>query len=585
MSHKHFATRIALLVALLAALSTSPSQAADPFYLNLLRDGKAAHARGELEDAIWNLRVACFGMLDEPALLAEGLVALSLAQSDAGSTETLATVDRLLQVETQFGGYSSATLASDTRSRFENLIYRRVDPSRLTGLAAFAALSERREREAMAAAGPDQLRGILEERIAREPQNAEWHRRLADLEVAQGRPTAAVNSLNTLLALSPGDPVLRCERFRTAVEAGRCDLAVPDLASCPAEASEVGLALPILTCFTAQSSWQEASDYLQTLPAGVRSTSRIRKAEKEVDRELRTLARAQPEPAPQSSTPMEYEAEPADAPQATVSQDTAPIPEPEVATEPSTTEPEPQPAPCERFRRSARNGACTGLMSDLATCSEAALERTIAPVVMKCYVDASEWHAALSFAEMLPPQVRGLSKIRKLEGRATKRVEAMSEPTAILPDVEATDPEASQNPTTPTAQPSPVRSADEPTPAELENATRALTRARTSNEITRAYALTSKLALDYPTHPQSNLLAAQGAYRAAQWGQAVTFFEASGGPTDAEPLLLFYYAVALYETGNPRQAATLIDRALPQIRRTPFVDSYVARINTAAGRN
>jgi tetratricopeptide (TPR) repeat protein len=606
LSHKHFATRIALLAALLAALATSPSEAADPFYVNLLRDGKAAQARGELDAAIWNLRVACFGMLDEPALLAEGLVQLSLAQSDAGSAETLTTVDRLLDVETQFGGYTAARLSSDTKGRFENLIYRRVDPARLAGLTAFAALTERRERETMAAAGPDQLRMMLEDRLAGDPSNAEWLRQLANLETAQGRPAAAVTSLSALLALSPNDPLLRCERFRTAVEAGRCDLAVPDVTSCPAESTEATLALPLLSCITAQSSWQEASDYLQTLPAAVRSTSKIRKAEKEVNRQLRTLARMQePEAVPESPAPTgDLEAEALDISDATASEQPAieeTTPEESAPAdddlEATLTEPSPQPDPCERFRRSARNGACTGLMSELATCSEAALERAIAPKVMKCYADASEWHAALSFAQMLPPQVRGLSKIRKIEGRATKQVEAQTQQTEEPASNEATAPESTQTDDAQTAnaqpantqitnsQPDPVRSADAPTPTALDNATRTLASARTSNEITRAYALTSKLALDYPTHPQSNLLAAQGAYRAAQWDKAVAFFKASGGPTDTDPLLLFYYAVSLYETGNPRQAATLLDRALPRIRRTPFVDSYVARINTAAGRN
>ncbi len=615
------------LVLLLGALATGTAQAADPFYLNLLRDGKAAQTRGDLETAIWDLEVACFGLLDEPALLAEGLVHLALAQTDDGSPAAAATIERLLNLESGFSGYSQASLASDAKARFEDLLYRRLDPSRLAGLEAFDALTERREQEAFMAAGPDQRRIILAGRLAAEPASVVWLRMLADLETAQSLPGAAMPHLSALLALTPGDPLLLCERFRSATASGRCDIILTDLSSCPVEAGEAARALPILDCFTAQSSWQEATDYLQTLGPGVRSSSKIRKAEKQITRELRTQNKAEAkalalaeaealagddtetdsaafdsgtevqtppafdpehrtEAIPDTATPTEAPAElpvelPADAPVDLVESETI-------------SEAAPPPDPCEHFRVSARNGACAGLMNDLAICPDAAIERAIAPAIMKCYVNSSSWDAALAFAETLPPQVRTLSKIQKFERRATKQAnkqaeraaaEAASDSTVDSPPVIPSEVSAGDeppvipgvvegSPDSGSASARDDKRENPPTPSELEDATRLL-----------ATAVTSKLALENPTHPESNLLAAQGAYRAAQWDKAVAFFRASGGPTSTEPLLLFYYAISLYETGNPSQAATLLDQALPSIRRTPFVESYVARINAAAGRN
>ena len=64
---------------------------------------------------------------------------------------------------------------------------------------------------------------------------------LADLESAEGQPGAALPHLTALLARSPTDNALRCERFQTAMQAGRCDVALADLDSCTVPASSPDL--------------------------------------------------------------------------------------------------------------------------------------------------------------------------------------------------------------------------------------------------------------------------------------------------------------------------------------------------------
>jgi hypothetical protein len=86
-----------------------PLAAADPFYLDLLRDGGHAFDRGDHATAVRHLRLACFGMLDEPKMLGECLSRLALAQDKAGDVDGFhETFSRLVEVEERFQGYSQA---------------------------------------------------------------------------------------------------------------------------------------------------------------------------------------------------------------------------------------------------------------------------------------------------------------------------------------------------------------------------------------------------------------------------------------------------------------------------------------------
>ncbi|MCL4838034.1 MAG: hypothetical protein KJ058_08725, partial [Thermoanaerobaculia bacterium] len=94
---------LSLLALALVAAAAAPVLAArpvDPFYLDLLREGERALARGDARAAARDLRLACFGLLDEPPALAGCLGRLLLAQQAAGSGEdAAATAARLVEVE------------------------------------------------------------------------------------------------------------------------------------------------------------------------------------------------------------------------------------------------------------------------------------------------------------------------------------------------------------------------------------------------------------------------------------------------------------------------------------------------------
>jgi hypothetical protein len=110
---------VAAAVVLLAALPPSASQAADDFYRSRLQDGRLAFQTGSPAEAADLLRVACFGLMDQPELLSEGLVWLVLAQQKLGlGPETDATLRRFLDVEKRFGP-TRRSFSAETRKAFK----------------------------------------------------------------------------------------------------------------------------------------------------------------------------------------------------------------------------------------------------------------------------------------------------------------------------------------------------------------------------------------------------------------------------------------------------------------------------------
>jgi tetratricopeptide (TPR) repeat protein len=117
----------------------------DPFYQSLLREGIQEHELGNFAAAVRTLRLACFGMLDEPVTLGGCLVRLALAQdrNDDGDG-FLETFRRLSEVEERFQGYTRASLTPELRADLERRLVARVPAAALRSVAAFRALADRK---------------------------------------------------------------------------------------------------------------------------------------------------------------------------------------------------------------------------------------------------------------------------------------------------------------------------------------------------------------------------------------------------------------------------------------------------------
>ena len=136
----HRSFRTATLGGLLLFVALA-AQAANPFYLRLLRQGTDAYNRRDFAVAERQLRVACFGFLDEPELLAEGLVRLGLAQVSVGDTSGFTeTFQRIAEIEERFGGYDKAQIQSDVRDAFQRSVLKVVPRVTLLAHPAIAGL-------------------------------------------------------------------------------------------------------------------------------------------------------------------------------------------------------------------------------------------------------------------------------------------------------------------------------------------------------------------------------------------------------------------------------------------------------------
>jgi hypothetical protein len=166
---------------------------------------------------------------------------------------------------------------------------------------------------------------------------------------------------------------------------------------------------------------------------------------------------------------------------------------------------------------------------------------------------------------------------------AVKPTPAPASPIAALPP-QASDPAPTKSPgpAAGAAKPAAPPPADKPlTDAErkkLDQARQLLAEQRPSKELRQAFELARAVADAHPGSREAQLLAAEGAYRISRWNDAAAYFKRGGDPGDEQPERLFYMAVALYESGDTTAAAAALKRSLPNLQRTPYVESYMHKI-------
>ncbi|MEA2558501.1 MAG: hypothetical protein QOH06_5 [Acidobacteriota bacterium] len=157
-------TTVILLTLTLLALPVSAAFAAvDPFYQSLLREGTLAFDRGDYAASSRTLRIACFGMLDEPKALAGCLSRLALAQDRTDDGEGFQdTFRRLAEVEERFQAYTGAELPAETRAALEQRLVVRIPVATLRSIPVFRPLADRKEALSAKPADPKPRRGQAE---------------------------------------------------------------------------------------------------------------------------------------------------------------------------------------------------------------------------------------------------------------------------------------------------------------------------------------------------------------------------------------------------------------------------------------
>jgi len=146
--------RILVLLALILPASALFA-AVDPFYQSLLREGALQYDRGDYAASSRTLRIACFGMLDEPKALAGCLSRLALAQDRTDDAEGFQdTFRRLAEVEERFQAYTGAELPAETRAALEQRLVARIPAATLRSIPVFRPLADRKEAESAQSSRP-----------------------------------------------------------------------------------------------------------------------------------------------------------------------------------------------------------------------------------------------------------------------------------------------------------------------------------------------------------------------------------------------------------------------------------------------
>jgi tetratricopeptide (TPR) repeat protein len=539
------AAMLAAAAGVLGLAGTPAARAAtDPFYLDLMRDGMQAYDRGDYTTAAKQLRLACFGVLDDPERLAGCLTRLGLAQAAAGNTDAFReTFRRIVEVEDRFAAYTKTDLSPEVRAAFEQRALAAVPASTLDAIPAWKALLGRKLEAQIAQLPPRERRRQLEERLAREPRSIALNLMLVDLDLAEGKSSPALARAEATVALAPRDARVLCARGLARAAGNRCGEAVADLETCSVASTGGGAsgdprsATALLGCRVELGQWRQAEEQVRGLPAALRKDRKIAAL-------MQQVAKHPSAPAPAGAGAASATAKGA-APKSAPAGSTPSTGATSTAGPTSTTGSTPPPG---------SPGSTPATRTTGVTPSGPATHQAAG-------IGPSGGSAGQGAAK--PPSTTG-------SGAAAARGVATPAP-AGSPTGSATA--AAAPPALPRPL-SPLSAAERESMARSEK----LLAATAIPDLREALRLARELADAHPDSKEAQYLAGAAAYRNSRWPEAAAYFRRGGPPGDDHPELLFYMAVAFYEVGDQPGAASALKRSLPNLQKTPFVESYVKRI-------
>jgi len=298
-----------LAVALAGPGLAAPADAIDPFYENLLTEGQLAFARGDDAGASKRFRIACFGLLEEPARLADCRTRLALSEARLGHREEFESAFRqILELERRFGAYAEATIPADLRSTFEQQVALWIPEELIRGVPVFESVVRKRVLDRLAQLPPNQMKMELEQLATAEPTEPRWPLELARLAVAERSWLPAQEWAGRTLALAAGHDEALCLRGRAAAMAARCAEALPDLSHCSAPPEDPRLVEDQLGCHLALQDLDGAEGFIASLPPALQGSRTVRRAGKALAKARQAAERAavfQPVAAKDTTAPSE----------------------------------------------------------------------------------------------------------------------------------------------------------------------------------------------------------------------------------------------------------------------------------------
>lgn len=274
----HTLTLWSVCVALLIAGPLVPAKwafGADPFYENLLAKGTDQYNRRDFAAAVRTLRLACFGLLEEPERLADGLVRLGLAQGAAGEREAFAeTFRRLVEVEERFGGYGQAPIPDAVRAEFERLSRGFLPASTLSTSTGFEHLAAPRPGGQSVTPTPTVQPGGAVRPVSTPAANQTRELQQAQALLAEGRVLESYERARTLAEVNPAWKAAQLAAAEAAYRLARWQEAAAYFGS----AGDPGEEQPLLLFYWAVSLF-EAGDKARAATVLRRALPRIKHTE------------------------------------------------------------------------------------------------------------------------------------------------------------------------------------------------------------------------------------------------------------------------------------------------------------------
>ncbi|MDA8016061.1 MAG: hypothetical protein MPN21_01335 [Thermoanaerobaculia bacterium] len=311
-----------LLPILLTFLLSTPVagvEDVDTFYLRLYQDGAELAAAGQYHAAASKLRLACFGMLDHPSFLGPCLGRLLVTQNAAEvpADEIEATVDRLLEVEKRFQGWSEPAdryaPSDDLRRRVEALFVRFGTADSLARIPGLGDVALAKQAERIAAMPIEERRRELNLLVQRQARVPIWHVMSAELSLEEGDPRAAASAAGDILRKFEGNTDAHCVLGRALAAQDQCQGAVVEhLQVCPEDHPRRGeIDLALTTCLVEAERWIEADGALRRLPPALQDQRSVRRLRRQIEKGLSSA------PASSSATDRPSATDGAEAPQPT----------------------------------------------------------------------------------------------------------------------------------------------------------------------------------------------------------------------------------------------------------------------------
>jgi tetratricopeptide (TPR) repeat protein len=232
---------------------------------------------------------------------------------------------------------------------------------------------------------------------------------------------------------------------------------------------------------------------------------------------------------------------------------------------------------CLRGRAAAMAVRCAEALPDLSHCSAPPEDPRLVEDQLGCHLALQDLDGAEGFIASLPPAVQESRTVRRA-AKAVAKARQAAERAAVVQTVTAKETSApSEDPADDTAGGEAVKS------EEIGRLRASLLAADDYGTLSDLFRRAEELAEASPDWIEAQRLAGEAAYRTSQWERGVYFLRRARLDGEAPPALLFYLAVSLYESGQPGEAAIVLEQAMPRLEISPLVQSYRERILGDAG--